>query len=201
MRTVHACVCTPHGPRRVRHGHLQCANKSEPSSARAVGNGVEGLYLPTRCGAAGAPTGAGIFLVACALRDSVAATTRVRQLDNFADKVAIQMNDKHPALAVAELMRSSSTSRTQRGIGRGDHASGRATPTTRCCRGPRQWPGSHSRTCCRVTCRSSTRSTTPAPAVRARFTGTSPVCRDVVVAEGTRRTCAWPTWRWRAVTR
>jgi glycogen phosphorylase len=47
------------------------------------------------------------FLVACALRDIV---RRVQQehgtsLDRLHEKVAIQLNDTHPALAVAELMR------------------------------------------------------------------------------------------------
>jgi starch phosphorylase len=46
------------------------------------------------------------FLVACSVRDIV---NRYRathdNFDDFADKVAIQMNDTHPALAVVELMR------------------------------------------------------------------------------------------------
>lgn len=46
------------------------------------------------------------FLVACAVRDAV---TRYRKthdtFDMFASKVAIHLNDTHPALAVAELMR------------------------------------------------------------------------------------------------
>jgi glycogen phosphorylase len=46
------------------------------------------------------------FLVACALRDIVRRhDAAFGTFDNFADKVAIQMNDTHPALAVAELMR------------------------------------------------------------------------------------------------
>lgn len=46
------------------------------------------------------------FLVACALRDIIGRYERDhRSLDAFADKVAIQLNDTHPALAVAELMR------------------------------------------------------------------------------------------------
>jgi starch phosphorylase len=46
------------------------------------------------------------FLVACALRDIVRRHQAVfGTFDNFADKVAIQLNDTHPALAVAELMR------------------------------------------------------------------------------------------------
>src|SRR5436305_1066246 len=46
------------------------------------------------------------FLVACSVRDIL---RRYRQthdsFDDFADKIAIQMNDTHPALTVAELMR------------------------------------------------------------------------------------------------
>lgn len=46
------------------------------------------------------------FLVACALRDIV---RRYRQahdtFDAFPDKVAVQLNDTHPALAITELMR------------------------------------------------------------------------------------------------
>ena len=46
------------------------------------------------------------FLVACALRDIVRRYRRHHaSLDAFAAKTAIQMNDTHPALAVAELMR------------------------------------------------------------------------------------------------
>jgi len=46
------------------------------------------------------------FFVACALRDIVARYLATRRtFDTFADKVAIQLNDTHPALAVAELVR------------------------------------------------------------------------------------------------
>lgn len=46
------------------------------------------------------------FLVACAVRDIVRRYQQVHSgFDQFADKVAIQLNDTHPALAVAELMR------------------------------------------------------------------------------------------------
>jgi starch phosphorylase len=46
------------------------------------------------------------FLVACALRDIIGRYERDhRSFDAFVDKVAIQLNDTHPALAVAELMR------------------------------------------------------------------------------------------------
>ena len=46
------------------------------------------------------------FLVACSLADIVAASgDRDNDWHALPDKVAIQLNDTHPALAVAELMR------------------------------------------------------------------------------------------------
>jgi glycogen phosphorylase len=46
------------------------------------------------------------FLVACAVRDIVRRYQKNHSgFDQFADKVAIQLNDTHPALTVAELMR------------------------------------------------------------------------------------------------
>jgi starch phosphorylase len=46
------------------------------------------------------------FLVACAMRDIVARYRRDHPtFDAFPSKVAIQLNDTHPALAIAELMR------------------------------------------------------------------------------------------------
>lgn len=46
------------------------------------------------------------FLVACSLRDIIGRYKRSHEsFDDFASKVAIQMNDTHPALMVAELMR------------------------------------------------------------------------------------------------
>ena len=46
------------------------------------------------------------FFVACALRDILRRFLREgHPIDRFADKIAIQLNDTHPALAVAELMR------------------------------------------------------------------------------------------------
>jgi starch phosphorylase len=46
------------------------------------------------------------FLVACALRDIVRRYTQQHDtFDQFPHKVAIQLNDTHPALAIAELMR------------------------------------------------------------------------------------------------
>ena len=46
------------------------------------------------------------FLVACAMRDLVARYQRDHQtFDAFSTKVAVHLNDTHPALAIAELMR------------------------------------------------------------------------------------------------
>ncbi|HQR29943.1 MAG TPA: glycogen/starch/alpha-glucan phosphorylase, partial [Anaeromyxobacteraceae bacterium] len=46
------------------------------------------------------------FFVACSLHDIVARHLKVHaSFDDFADKVAIQLNDTHPAIAIAELMR------------------------------------------------------------------------------------------------
>ena len=46
------------------------------------------------------------FLVACAIRDMFRRHLEQHpDVSNFADKVAVQMNDTHPALAVVELMR------------------------------------------------------------------------------------------------
>ena len=46
------------------------------------------------------------FLVACSLADAVRRFQRSNSdWRSFADRVAIQMNDTHPALAVPELMR------------------------------------------------------------------------------------------------
>ena len=46
------------------------------------------------------------FFVACAIRDiTFNYLRRGEEFDDFADKVAIQLNDTHPALTVAELMR------------------------------------------------------------------------------------------------
>ena len=47
------------------------------------------------------------FFVACSLRDILRRHRRnpANSWDNFADKVTVQLNDTHPAIAVAELMR------------------------------------------------------------------------------------------------
>jgi starch phosphorylase len=47
------------------------------------------------------------FFVACAIADIVRRYLKKSHagFDRFADKVAVQLNDTHPAIAVAELMR------------------------------------------------------------------------------------------------
>ena len=46
------------------------------------------------------------FFVACSLHDIVTRHLKIHpSFDNFPDKVAIQLNDTHPAIAIAELMR------------------------------------------------------------------------------------------------
>jgi starch phosphorylase len=46
------------------------------------------------------------FFVACSIHDIVTRHLKIHEgFDNFPDKVAIQLNDTHPAIAIAELMR------------------------------------------------------------------------------------------------
>jgi starch phosphorylase len=46
------------------------------------------------------------FFVACSIHDIVARHLKIHEgFDDFADKVAMQLNDTHPAIAIAELMR------------------------------------------------------------------------------------------------
>jgi starch phosphorylase len=46
------------------------------------------------------------FFVACSIHDIVARHLKIHEgFDDFPDKVAIQLNDTHPAIAIAELMR------------------------------------------------------------------------------------------------
>jgi len=46
------------------------------------------------------------FFVACSIHDIVIRHLKVHEsLQNFADKVALQLNDTHPSIAIAELMR------------------------------------------------------------------------------------------------
>ncbi|MEW6432641.1 MAG: glycogen/starch/alpha-glucan phosphorylase [Myxococcota bacterium] len=45
------------------------------------------------------------FFVSCALQDCIRLLLQKTTIDHFADKFAVQLNDTHPALAIAELMR------------------------------------------------------------------------------------------------
>ncbi len=45
------------------------------------------------------------FFVSCALQDCIRLLLQRTTIDEFADKYSVQLNDTHPALAVAELMR------------------------------------------------------------------------------------------------
>jgi hypothetical protein len=83
-------------------------------------------------------------------------------LRSLPDKVAIQLNDTHPAISVAELMRLLiDIHRFGFRCRMGDHQEGHsATPTTPCC--PRHWKAGRCRCssgCCRGTCSWSTPST------------------------------------------
>jgi len=101
------------------------------------------------------------FLVACSLADLVRRFRRSNtDWDTFPEKVAIQLNDTHPTMAVPELMRillddahlgwDQAWDLTQRTL---------ATPTTRCCRKlSRNGRSPGSRCCCHATWRSSSRS-------------------------------------------
>ena len=101
------------------------------------------------------------FLVACSLADIVARfLRRGNDWTALPEKVAIQLNDTHPAMAVAELMRIL-LDRGQARLGPGWDLTSAPwpTPTTRCC--PKPWRSGRSacsRPCCPATWRSSTRS-------------------------------------------
>ena len=103
------------------------------------------------------------FFVSCSLRDIIRRFQRMpRTWADFPDKVAIQLNDTHPALAVVELLRIlHDEERTARGTRRGTSSPKPSpTPTTPCC--PRRWRNGacrFSRKCCRAICSSSSRST------------------------------------------
>ena len=105
---------------------------------------------------------AGVFPGCCSLADIV---RRFRRTNNdwraLPDKVAIQLNDTHPAMAVAELMRILLDQAQPRlGRGLGPDSARWPTPITRCC--PKPWRNGRSEFSswsARGSWRSSTRST------------------------------------------
>ena len=148
------------------------------------------------------------FLVACALRDIVRRHhAAFGTFDNFADKVAIQMNDTHPALAVAELMRILvDEQRVRRGSGRGrsPQAVCGYTNHTLLPEALEQWPVAlfervlprHLQIIYEINHRLLERG----PGAVSRRRGAR--AADVARRRGRRRrTCAWPTWRSPAATR
>ena len=142
------------------------------------------------------------FFVACSIADIIRRYKRKhRDFDAFPDKVAIQLNDTHPAIAVAELMRvlvdEERLDWDAAWAITAAHAS--ATRTTRCC--PRRSSAGRWRCssgCCRATCRSSTRSTSASCArCSTRWPGDAERLRAHVDHRGGAGAsrCAWPTWR------
>ena len=114
------------------------------------------------------------FLVACALRDLMRRHhATFGHFNNLADKLAIQMNDTHPALAVAELMRILVDEQhlTWERAWEITHDVA-ATPTIHCCQKRSKSGRSAARAACfRGTCRSSSRSTS------GWWTGETPLAR------------------------
>ena len=141
------------------------------------------------------------FFVSCSLQDMIRLhLPRGARLDDFDETWAVQLNDTHPSIAVAELMR---LLVDEHGMdweqAWDDHPARPApTPTTRCC--PRRSRSGRCRCsarCCRATSRSSTRSTgASSTTVRARYPGRrGRWCAALSLIDETRRagTCAWRT--------
>ena len=115
------------------------------------------------------------FFVSASLQNSGAIHLRHgRPLEKFHEKWAIQMNDTHPSISVAELMR---LLVDEHGMaweaGLGNYPQSLATRITRCFRKPwRNGPSRYSRGCCPGISRLFTRSTAAfLDEVRAKFPG------------------------------
>ena len=148
------------------------------------------------------------FLVACALRDIVRRFEQDHgRFQDFPAKVAIQLNDTHPALAVAELMRILVDEKESGvGGGLGDHAGdSRPTPITRCCR--KRWRSGrfpcssrvlprHLQIIYEINRRFLDR-------VSVTYPGDVERMRRMSIIEESRRPnrCAWPIWRSSEATR
>jgi starch phosphorylase len=107
---------------------------------------------------------AGVLLRRLLHRRHRAAATRrpTPDFDRFADKVAIQLNDTHPAIAIAELMRvlvDEQGALLGRGLGPSPSRSFGYTNHTLLPEALERWPVGSSSACSRGTSRSSTRST------------------------------------------
>jgi starch phosphorylase len=146
------------------------------------------------------------FFVSCSIQDMFRVVrTQEVPLEKFHEKFAVQLNDTHPAIAIAELMRlfideyalpwAEAWSVT---------AAPSPTPTTPCC--PRRWSAGRSRCSaafCRVICRSSTTSTRISSRRCACASWAmriaSAACRSSTRAISA--TCAWRIWPASAATR
>ena len=133
------------------------------------------------------------FLVACSLADLVRRFRRSNaDWSALPEKVAIQLNDTHPALAVPELMRILlDDAQPRMGPGLGPHpADAGLHQSHAAARGPGEVAArAGSRCCCRATWRSSTRSTAAcSTTVRTRFPGDEErVARVSLIEEGAER--------------
>ena len=111
----------------------------------------------------------------------------LRLFDRFAEKVAIQLNDTHPALAIPELMRLlvDVEELAWDEAWEIDHADVRVHEPHRAAGGPRALAGrACSGPCSRATCRSSTRSTRASWATCAARYGTDDArCRRISIIE------------------
>jgi glycogen phosphorylase len=103
------------------------------------------------------------FFTSASLQDIVRRHMRsmTKDVRTLPDKVAIQLNDTHPAVAVAELMRSWSTTTASTSTRPGTSPSGTIAYTnhTLLPEALESWPVPCSSGCCRATCRSSMPST------------------------------------------
>ena len=147
------------------------------------------------------------FFVSCSLQDIIRLHCLLeRPLERFHETWAVQLNDTHPAIAVAELMRllvdEHALAWDAAWDGHAEDAS--ATRTTPCC--PRRWRSGRSSCsagCCRATSRSSTRSTAGSSTRSARASPATKaaLARMSIIDEGGDGPCAWRTSRRSAATR